>query len=109
MRKGDTDAALAFYRRALEAGLPKSREQQTRSRLAGLLEVMNLPQQAAAEHQRSIAVNLEEAGPWFARAMFRLRHGDRDGANADLHEASRLMPDWQAPREALRRLSTSPD
>lgn len=108
-KKGDLDPALSFYHRALEAGLPGSRQQQTRSRLASVLERMNRPRQAAAEHQRSIAVNLEEAGPWFERAMFRLRHGDQDGASADLREANRLMPDWQAPREALRRLAASPD
>jgi tetratricopeptide (TPR) repeat protein len=108
-KKGELETASSFYRRALETGLPTSREQQTRSRWAGVFERMNRPQQAAAEHQRSIAVNPEEAGAWFERAMFRLRHGDRDGAVADLREANRLVPDWRAPREALQRLSAAPD
>jgi tetratricopeptide (TPR) repeat protein len=107
-KKGESEPALSFYRRALDAGLPPSREQQTRSRLAGVLEKMDRPQQAADEHRRSIAVNPAEAGAWFERAKFRMRQGDRNGAIADLQEANRLLPEWSAPREALQRLSASP-
>jgi len=104
-KKGEMDAALSYYRRALETGLPGSREQQTRSRLAGVLERMNRFDQAAAEHQRSIDVDPEEAGAWFERAKFRMRRSDRDGAIADLREANRLRPDWNAAREALENLT----
>jgi tetratricopeptide (TPR) repeat protein len=107
-KKGEPDAALSYYRRALEAGLPLGREQQTRSRLAGVLEGMNRLQQAADEHRRSIALDPDEAGAWFERAKFRMRRGDRTGAIADLLEAKRLLPEWSAPREALQRLSAAP-
>ncbi len=108
-RKGRLDSALAYYNRALEAGLPPSREQQTRSRMAGVLENLGRNREAAEAHRRSIEVDPGEPAAWFERAKFRMRRGDRDGAVADLREASRLMPEWRAPREALQSLSVPVD
>jgi len=104
-KRGELDEALSFYERALGAGLNPRQEQQTLSRMAGGLERLHRLQEAAAAHDRSIAMNPAEAGAWFERAMFRLRRGDRPGAIVDLQEANRLLPEWDPPKEALRSLA----
>ena len=46
----------------------------------------------------------ESAGPWYERALFRLRTGDRQGAIGDLRRAAELAPGWPPPRELLNSL-----
>jgi tetratricopeptide (TPR) repeat protein len=105
-KKGDFSAARERYREALAAGLPEGRGTETRTRLAQVLEKTDALAEAAAEHDRSVSSPDATAGTWYERGMFRLRQGDRAGAEADLREAARLDPSWDRPREALSRLGS---
>ena len=103
-KKGEYEAAGRLYRRALERGLLAGHAAQTRTRLAWVHERLGEMELAAALHDEAVEGAGESAGPWYERAQFRLRRGDRQGAIGDLRRAAELAPGWPPPRELLRSL-----
>jgi tetratricopeptide (TPR) repeat protein len=103
-KKGDFAAAAERYRQALEAGVPEGRETQTRTRLAMSLERAGDVEGSRRQHDLAVTSGDASAGTYYERAMFRMRTGDRAGAEQDLREAIRLDPGWRPPRAALERL-----
>jgi tetratricopeptide (TPR) repeat protein len=96
-KKGDYRQAREHYIRALEAGLAGARATQTRSRLADVHERLGEFDLAAAMHDAAVANEGASAGTFYARAAFRMRRGDPEGAKQDIERA-----------EELRRLEVSP-
>ena len=104
-KKGDLVAAQQLYLRALELGLPSpSREAQTHSRLASVLERLGRIEQARSSHDAAVAVAPDSAGAHHERGMFLLRHNRPIEAIDDLRAASRLAPGWDEPLRALRSM-----
>ncbi len=104
-KKGDLAAARQRYESALELGLPASREPQTRSRLAAVLEAGGDIDGAAREHLRAAANPAGGAGAHYERARFLLRRGEIDGARRAFESAAQIEPEWDEPRRALDALA----
>lgn len=104
-KKGDYEAARAFYLRALERGLPPAHAAQTLTRLAGVHEKLGDAELAGAALDDAVAAAPDSPGPRYERGLFRLRSGDREGAIDDLRRAAELAPGWPPPRDLLRSLN----
>jgi Flp pilus assembly protein TadD len=104
-KKGDLVVAQSLYLRALEAGLPSpSREAQTHSRLASVLERLDQVEQAGSHHDAAVAVAPDSAGAHHERGKFLLRQNRSVEAIVDLQAAARLAPGWDEPLRVLRSL-----
>ncbi len=106
-RQGSLLPAADAYRQALAVGLPTGRAPSTHSRLAGVLERLGRPEDAAREHDAAVTDPSGGAGARVERARFRARRGDLAGAREDLHEAARLEPGWPEPTLAAQELGLS--
>ena len=104
-KQGDLSAARDHYLEAIAAGLPASREAQTRTRLGMVYERLGQLSAAGESHDLAVASGHANAGTYYERGMFRMRQGDRSGAVDDLTEAARLAPGWPEPRRALQSLA----
>jgi tetratricopeptide (TPR) repeat protein len=101
----DWAAARELYRRALAgAGLDPASAQQTRTRLAMVLERLGDPAGAREQHDLAVSSGHSNAGAYFERGMFLLRQGRTREAVRDLQESARLDPGWPAPRQVLDSL-----
>lgn len=108
-KKGDLLIAQTLYLRALEIGLPSpSREAQTNSRLASVLERLGQVEQAGSHHDAAVAVAPDSAGAHVERGKFLLRQNRPVEAIVDLQEAARLAPGWDEPKRILRSLGFAP-
>lgn len=104
-KKGDLLAAQQLYMRALDLGLPSpSREAQTHSRLASVLERLGRIEDAGSNHDAAVAVAPDSAGAHHERGMFLLRQNRPIEAMAELRSAARLAPGWDEPLRILRSL-----
>ncbi|HEX5044486.1 MAG TPA: tetratricopeptide repeat protein [Candidatus Polarisedimenticolaceae bacterium] len=106
-RRGSLVPAAEAYTQALARGLPAGRAPSTHSRLAGVLDRLGRPEDAAREHDAAVADPAGGAGARVERARFRARHGDLSGALDDLRQAERLEPGWPEPARAARELGLS--
>ena len=104
-KQGDLSAARDHYLEAIAAGLPASREAQTRTRLGMVYERLGQLSAAGESHDLAVASGHANAGTYYERGMFRKRQSDRSGAVDDLTEAARLAPGWPEPRRALQSLA----
>lgn len=103
-QRGEIDAARESYVRAIDRGLPESREHQTRTRLAEVLERLGRFDEAGLQHGLAVASEHANPGSWFQRGMFLVRRGDAARGAEDLRRALALAPSWPPPREALHAL-----
>jgi tetratricopeptide (TPR) repeat protein len=107
-KKGNLIEARGLYERALEKGLPASRQTQTRTRLAWVYERLGELEEAAAQHDLAAHGDDANAGTFYERGMFLLRRSRTAEAVRDLRRSVELDPRYPPPREALRALGVPP-
>jgi len=101
--RGDYDAALADNTAALKLN---DRMAEAIVNRGSIFLVQHRPQAAAANFDHALQFN--PAHPekvYFNRALAREDMGDVNGAYADYAQASKLAPQWDAPRREMTRFS----